>query len=63
MLIALIFTACLSASPTSCQRVELTWEGSMQECALFAQQRLAAWQQEHPQLRVGRFRCTFGRPV
>lgn len=61
MLITLIFMACLSASPVSCQRVEVSWQGSMQECALFAQQRLAIWQQEHPEFRVSRYRCSFGR--
>jgi hypothetical protein len=62
MPIALIFTACLMTAPLDCQRVEVVWKGTMQECALLAQQALAAWQREHVEHAVrGRYRCDVGR--
>ncbi|MFO1036443.1 MAG: hypothetical protein U1E45_06335 [Geminicoccaceae bacterium] len=60
-MIALLFLACLAHQPDRCQRFEVSWEGSMQECMLFAQQRVAAWMNEHPRFAPPRrFACTIG---
>lgn len=60
-LISLQFLACLAAAPTTCERVELLGQGSLQACLLAAQPQIAAWLQEHPgRVLRGGVRCSVG---
>lgn len=46
--LVLSLVVCLGAAEGGrCQRVELPFEGSMQQCALFGQQEAARWANEH----------------
>ena len=60
-MVVLIFLACLATSE-ECRKVEVVWDGTMHECALFAQQMLVSWEREHPgSVLLGRHQCSVGR--
>jgi hypothetical protein len=61
----LVFLACLSTAPEArCQKVEIAWEGSLQQCMLFGQQKIAAWSGEHPgYLPMRGYKCLWGKAV
>ena len=61
--LVLSFVVRLSAADGGrCQNVELPFEGSMQQCALFGQHQAARWVTEHRgwQMRRG-YRCLTGK--
>lgn len=59
----LVFLACLGGSD-ECRRVELPWDGTLQQCLLFGQQLAAQWVVGHPgwELRRG-WGCATGWPA
>jgi hypothetical protein len=58
-LVDLIILVCSLASPTSCHEQHLLIEshGSLRACAMEAQPYLAQWINEHPGVRIARYRC------
>ena len=61
-MIALVFTACLQASPMVCQEQNLLFAEQMtpMACLMNAQPELAKWKATHPRWRISSFKC--GRP-
>ncbi len=57
----LILTVCLLAHPGSCAEKHNLFEssGSLSACMMQAQPWMATWMQEHPNLRVIRYRCAW----
>jgi hypothetical protein len=62
--LVLTFVACLSgpADGGRCRRVEVPFEGTMQQCMLFGQHEAARWAADHEGWRLHRgWRCVRGR--
>jgi hypothetical protein len=59
-LLLLVFTAC--AGP-KCHPVELPWNGTMEQCRLFAQIPIAEWVAARGMTRRGGWQCLSGRPA
>jgi acyl-ACP thioesterase len=57
----LILVACLTVPSYACRQSSLIITEQMSEiqCAITAQQRIAVWNEEHPQWRVVRWRCQY----
>ena len=63
MLYGLYFTACLIASPDTCEKRVHLFSDEVQgpmACIAVAQPQLADWQNKHPDYRVTEWRC--GQP-
>jgi len=60
-LIDLVLTVCLMADPGKCRIEHLHFEsrGSLTQCMFLAQPEIAKWSQEHPALRVVRWKCEY----
>lgn len=60
-LIDLVLTVCLVANPGNCRVEHLYFEhrGSLQACMWQAPSYIARWSQEHPDVRVVRWTCTY----
>ena len=60
-MVDLILTVCLSANPGSCRDEHLYFEshGSLMQCMFLAPSEIAKWSQEHPALKVKRWKCAF----
>lgn len=57
-MIELLFVACLSASPTTCESKAMQFTDiSAMTCLMGAQPVLAKWAQEHPAWQVERWSC------
>lgn len=58
-MVDLILTACLSANPGNCRDEHLYFEsrGSLFQCMFLAPAEIAKWSQEHPSLKVVRWKC------
>ena len=64
VMIELVFSACLAASPMECRDVHLTFaETSVSQvmCALIGQVEMAKWKERNPAFRPGRFKCVAAR--
>ncbi len=49
MWIVLTFLACLSGSdPRECREVRIPWQGTVMQCLVQGQARIARWEREHP---------------
>lgn len=57
----LILTVCLSANPGNCRDEHLYFEsrGSLFQCMILAPSEIAKWSQEHPGLKIVRWKCAF----
>jgi hypothetical protein len=60
-MVDLILTVCLSADPGNCRTEHLYFEsrGSLMQCMFLAPSEIAKWSQEHPALKVVRWKCAF----
>lgn len=60
-LVDLILTVCLTANPGQCRVEHLHFEshGSLMQCMFLAPTEIAKWSQEHPTLKVKRWKCAF----
>ncbi len=60
-LIDLILTVCLLADPAKCRTEHLYFEshGTLFQCMLLAPPEIAKWTEEHPALKVVRWRCAW----
>jgi hypothetical protein len=60
-LIDLVLTVCLTADPGKCRIEHLYFEsrGSLFQCMLLAPPEIAKWSEEHPALKVVRWKCEF----
>jgi hypothetical protein len=60
-LVDLILTVCLTAHPGQCRLERLHFEshGSLMQCTLRAPTEIAKWSEEHPALKVKRWKCAF----
>jgi len=60
-MIDLVLTVCLAANPGNCRDEHLYFEsrGSLNQCMFLAPPEIAKWAQEHPALRVVRWKCEF----
>ena len=60
-MVGLILTVCLSVDPGNCRDEHLYFEsrGSLLQCMMLAPSEIAKWSQEHPTLKVKRWRCAF----
>jgi hypothetical protein len=60
-MVDLILTVCLSANPSNCRDEHLYFEsrGSLMHCMFLAPSEIAKWSQEHPAVRVKRWKCAF----
>jgi hypothetical protein len=60
-LIELIVTVCAVAQPTACEeaRLQFTWNGSLQQCAMAAPPYIAQWIGEHPKWNAVRWHCEY----
>ncbi|MER9627308.1 hypothetical protein [Mesorhizobium sp. M0296] len=58
-MVDLILTVCLSANPGNCRDEHLYVEsrGSLFQCMFLAPAEIAKWSQEHPSLKVVRWKC------
>ena len=58
-MIVLVFVACMQSSPDICREQNLLFaeQISPMTCLMQAQLRLAEWSQQHPQWRIGSWRC------
>ncbi|MER9068823.1 hypothetical protein NKH84_19985 [Mesorhizobium sp. M0902] len=58
-MVDLILTVCLSANPGNCRDEHLYFEsrGSLFQCMFLAPAEIAKWSQEHPSLKVVRWKC------
>jgi hypothetical protein len=57
----LVLTVCAVLSPTTCeeQRLVLSWNGSLAQCAMAAPPYIAQWVGEHPKWKAVRWRCEY----
>jgi hypothetical protein len=64
-LVDLILTVCLTAHPGQCRVEHLHFEshGSLMQCMLRAPTEIAKWAEEHPTLKIKRWKCAFPSPV
>ncbi|MER9890822.1 hypothetical protein NKJ40_01785 [Mesorhizobium sp. M0119] len=60
-MVDLILTVCLSANPGNCRDEHVYFEssGSLFQCMFLAPAEIAKWSQEHPRLKVVRWKCAF----
>jgi hypothetical protein len=60
-MVDLILTVCLSANPGNCRDEHLYFESrsSLFQCMVLAPSEIAKWSQEHPNLKVRRWKCAF----
>jgi hypothetical protein len=59
-MIELLFLACLSASPASCEERSLLYtDVTPMTCMLGAQPELARWAESNPRWIVGRWKCRY----
>jgi hypothetical protein len=60
-MVDLILTVCLSANPSKCRDEHLYFEsrGTLFQCMILAPSEIAKWSQEHPNLKVMRWKCAF----
>lgn len=60
-MVDLVLTVCLIANPGNCRDEHLYFEsrGSLVQCMVLAPSEIAKWSQEHPKLRVKRWKCAF----
>ncbi|MER9793514.1 hypothetical protein [Mesorhizobium sp. M0213] len=60
-MVDLILTVCLSTNPGNCRDEHLYFEsrGSLFQCMFLAPAEIAKWSQEHPRLKVVRWKCAF----
>jgi hypothetical protein len=60
-LVDLILTVCLTAHPTQCRPERLQFEssGPLFQCMFLAPTEIARWSQDHPALKVVRWRCAY----
>lgn len=58
-MVDLILTVCLSANPGNCRDEHLYFEsrGSLFQCMFLAPAEIAKWSQEHPSLKIVRWKC------
>jgi len=58
-LIDLILLACNLSNPTACHEYHILMQSaqSLQACTIRAQPFLAQWSDDHPNLRIARWRC------
>lgn len=57
-MIELVFVACLSAAPTTCERRAMQFADlTPAACTMGAQPELARWVGEHPDWRIQRWTC------
>lgn len=61
ILVDLVLTVCLFASPTSCRDEHLYFEseGSLMQCMVSAPSRIARWSEGRPALKIVRWKCVF----
>jgi hypothetical protein len=59
--INLVLTVCAVLSPTTCEeeRLVLSWNGSLAQCAMAAQPYIAQWVGEHPKWTAVKWRCEY----
>ncbi|TIT24074.1 MAG: hypothetical protein E5W81_03180 [Mesorhizobium sp.] len=60
-MVDLILTVCLSANPGNCRDEHVYFEsrGPLFQCMFLAPAEIAKWSQEHPRLKVVRWKCAF----
>jgi hypothetical protein len=60
-LIDLVLTVCLMADPAKCRTEHLHFEsrGSLFQCMLLAPPEIAKWSEQHPALKVVRWKCAY----
>ncbi|MDX3924531.1 MAG: hypothetical protein QHC90_01815 [Shinella sp.] len=60
-IIDLVLTICLTTAPTNCREERLHFEdkGNLLNCMFQAPSEIAKWSQEHPNLRVVKWRCSY----
>lgn len=60
-LVDLILTVCLIANPDKCHEEHLYFErrGGLLQCTFLAPPEIAKWTEEHPKLKVVRWKCAF----
>jgi hypothetical protein len=69
MFVALVLTVCSAGDPQDCRKQEFLFEshGSLAACMFEAPPWIAAWQEQHPELKVARWKCEFpdvaGKPT
>ncbi|MER8387759.1 hypothetical protein NKJ46_14585 [Mesorhizobium sp. M0166] len=58
-MVDLILTVCLSTNPGNCRDEHLYFgsRGSLFQCMFLAPAEIAKWSQEHPSLKVVRWKC------
>lgn len=61
LFIELILTICLADKPSDCREEHLRFEdrGNLVGCMMQAPPQIAKWSEEHPNLRVVRWRCAY----
>ena len=59
--INLVLTVCAVLSPANCeeQRLVLSWNGSLAQCATAAPPYIARWLGEHPKWTAVKWRCEY----
>lgn len=60
-MIDLILTICVIANPSDCREERLHFErhGNLNNCMFTAPTEIVKWAQEHPHLRVVRWKCAY----
>lgn len=60
-MIDLVLTVCLVANPSQCRVEHLYFEsrGSLFQCMFLAPPEIAKWSEEHPALKVVRWKCEY----
>ncbi|WP_315927713.1 hypothetical protein [Mesorhizobium sp. SP-1A] len=60
-IVDLILTVCLVTNPGTCRDEHLHFEsnGLLMNCMFLAPSEIAKWTQQHPKLRVKRWKCAF----
>lgn len=60
-LVDLVLTVCLVANPNHCRDEHLYFEnqGSLLQCMVLAPTHIARWSQNHPALKIMRWKCVY----
>jgi hypothetical protein len=60
-LVDLILTVCLASTGGGCRDEHLYFEsrGSLMQCMILAPAEIVKWSNEHPKMKVMRWKCTF----
>lgn len=60
-LVDLVLTVCVLADPSNCRTEHLYFEsrGSLFQCMILAPAEIAKWSENHPALKVARWKCVF----